>query len=125
VLRDEVIDATIGLEDFLEAYTVSQAARILDRDPAVSIGQKSLFRHLEHIGWAERDLAGTWHPTRAAIRGHFLTVREILIRPGRGQAVPYQQLYVTETGLAELRHTLHALHAAPPDDPEPQTLPFL
>lgn len=125
VLRDEVIDAAIGLEDFLEAYTVSQAARILDRDPAVSIGQKSLFRHLEHIGWAERDLAGTWHPTRPAIRGHFLTVREILIRPGRGQAVPYQQVYVTEAGITELRRTLHALYAAPPGEHPPETLPTL
>lgn len=125
VLRDEVIDATIGLENFLDAYTVSQAARILDRDPAVSIGQKSLFRHLEHIEWAERDLANIWRPTRLAIRGHFLTVRDVVIRHGRGQAIPYQQLYVTETGLAELRSTLHALYTAPPDEHLPETLPTL
>ena len=124
VLRDEVIDAAIGLEDFLDAYTVSQAARILDRDPAVSIGQKSLFRHLEHVGWAERDLAMQWHPTRAATRAGLLTIRDVLIRHGKNHSTPYPQIYVTEAGLAELRRTLHALWSAPPGHPEPETLPI-
>lgn len=124
VLRDEVIDAALGLEGFLDAYTVSQAARILDSDPAVSIGQKSLFQHLELVGWAERDLAGHWHPTRVATRAGLLTIRDILIRHGKHHATPYPQIYVTEAGLAELRRTLHALWSAPPGHPEPDTLPI-
>lgn len=124
VLRDEVIDATIGLEDFLDAYTVSQAARILDRDPAVSIGQKSLFEHLNHIGLAERDLVGHWRPTRTAIRRGLLTIRDVIIRARTRAAAPYPQIYVTEEGLAELRRTLHALHPAPPDRPAPEQLPI-
>lgn len=124
VLRDEVIDAAIGLEDFLESFTVSQAARILDADPAVSIGQKSLFRHLEHIGWAERDLVLQWHPTRTATRGRYLTIRDVLIRHGKHHTTAYPQIYVTDAGLAELRRTLHALYASPPGHPEPETLPI-
>lgn len=124
VLRDEVIDAAIGLEDFLDAFTVSQAARILDGDPAVSIGQKSLFKHLEHIGWAERDLAAQWRPTRVAIRAGFLTIRDVLIRHGKRLADTYPQIYVTPAGLAELRQTLHALWAAPPGGAQQPTLPI-
>lgn len=123
-IREEAIDAAIGLESFLSAYTVSQAARILDRDPAISIGQKSLFKHLEHVGWAERDLAMQWHPTRTATRAGFLTIRDVLIHHGKHHTTPYPQIYVTQTGLAELRRTLHALWAAPPEIPEPETLPI-
>lgn len=124
VLRDEVIDAAIGLEGFCDAFTVAQAALILDRDPAVSIGQRTLFQHLEHIGWAERDFVGHWRPTRPAIRRHWLTIRDVIIRPRTRQAAPYPQLYVTPAGLAELRKTLHALNPAPLDLPEPETLPI-
>lgn len=122
-ISEETIDAAIGLESFLDAYTVSQAARILDRDPAVSIGQKSLFRHLKHIGWADQDLAMNWHPTRPAIRAGHLTIRDVLIHQGK-HTTPYPQIYVTEAGLAELRRTLHALYASPPGLPEPETLPI-
>lgn len=124
VLRDEVIDATIGLEDFLTSYTVAQAARILDADPAVSIGQRSLFEHLSHIGWAQRDLVGHWMPTRHATRQGLLTIRAIVIRPRTKQAAPYPQLYVTPAGLAELRRTLHALHPTTPSAPPPEQLPL-
>lgn len=124
ILRDEVIDAAIGLEDFLGSYTVAQAARVLDRDPAISIGQNTLFEHLALIGLAERDLAGLWHPTRTAIRGRLLTIREVIIRPRTKHATTYQQLYVTPAGLDQLRRTLRALHAAPPDPVEPEQLPI-
>jgi hypothetical protein len=123
-IREEAIDAAIGLESFLDAYTVSQAARILDGDPAVSIGQKSLFKHLDYIGWATRDLAGQWHPNRVATRAGFLTIRDVLIRHGKHQVSAYPQIYVTAAGLAELRRTLHALWSAPPGPAEPETLPI-
>lgn len=124
VLRDDVIDAAIGLEDFLDAYTVSQAAHILDRDPAISIGQKTLFTHLEHVNLAERDLLGHWRPSRTAIRRGLLTIREVLVRRGKHHVDTYPQIYVTEAGLRELRSTLHALYNAPPGHPEPETLPI-
>lgn len=124
VLRDEVIDRAIGLEGFLDAYTVSQAALILDRDPGISIGQRSLFQHLEHIGWADRDLVGHWRPTRHATRHGYLTIREVLIRPRVRAIAAYPQIYVTPAGLAELRHTLHALNPDPPEFTAPETLPI-
>lgn len=123
-LRPEVLDNLTGLESFMTSFTVRQAAGILDRDPAVSIGRQSLFRHLELIGWIERDLTGVWRPLSAAIRGHWLTVREVSVRAGKS-VTPYSQLYVTQAGLVELRRSLRALHLdAPAVVPAPEQLPL-
>ncbi|WP_309129453.1 phage antirepressor KilAC domain-containing protein [Microbacterium sp.] len=125
VLRDEVLDHAIGLEGFCTAFTVQQAATILDRDPALSIGRTRLFEQLERIGWARRDDVVThWRPTSLAIRHHWLTIREVTVRAGK-TATPYPQLYITPDGLAELRRILHALHPdAPATPPEPERLPI-
>lgn len=124
VLRDEVLDHAVGLEDFLDAYTVQQAALILDRDPAISIGRTSLFAHLASIEWAQRDFVGHWSPTSYALRHKLLTIRDIVIRARTKAAAAYPQIYVTKTGLETLRGTLHALDKKPPELPAPQTLPI-
>lgn len=121
---DEAIDKAIGLASFTDAWTVRQAAMVLDGDPQITIGRTRLFAHLNHIGWVHRDHTGHWAPRQAALRAGHLTLRDIIIRSGTRAAETYTQLYVTETGLAELRRTLHALNPAPPDHPEPETLPI-
>lgn len=124
VLRDEVLDSAVGLESFCDAYTVQQAAMILDRDPAIRIGRTTLFAHLEQIAWAHRDLAGHWEPTSYAVRHQLLTVRDVTIRARTRAAERYPQVYVTKTGLEELRRTLHALDQNPPVQPAPEALPI-
>lgn len=124
VLRDEVLDHAVGLENFCDAYTVQQAAMILDRDPAISIGRTSLFAHLASIEWAERDFVGHWSPTSYALRHKLLTIRDIVIRARTKAAAAYPQIYVTKTGLDTLRGTLHALDKKPPELPAPETLPL-
>ncbi|MHC9046778.1 phage antirepressor KilAC domain-containing protein [Microbacterium saperdae] len=122
---DEAIDHAIGLVSFTDAWTVRQAAMILDRDPQISIGRTRLFAHLEHIGWAQRAFAtGTWAPLPYATRHGYLTLRDIIIRSGTRAAEAYTQLYVTEDGLTELRRSLNALYPAPPDPVEPEQLPI-
>lgn len=124
ILTAQDQDRAGRLESFLTAYTVQQAAAILDRDPAVSIGRQSLFDHLELIGWAARGLNGTWQPTPAALRDRHVAVRMVTVRTGK-QTTPYPQLYVTPAGLAELRRSLRALHPdAPATPPAPEQLPF-
>lgn len=118
VLHDDVIDHAVGLETFCTAYSVRQAAMILDRDPAVNLGRTRLFEHLERFGWTYRDIASHWRPTALATRHHLVTVRDVTVMPGTRAAAPYPQLMITPTGLAELRRLLHALH---PDTPA--TLP--
>lgn len=124
-VADDVIDSAVGLEGFCSAYTVQQAAMILDRDPAVAIGRTRLFAHLERIGWARRGIAQHWEPTSLARRHHWLTIRTVSIRPGTKATTPYPQLYITPAGLDELRRTLHALNPdAPATTPQPEPLPI-
>lgn len=124
VLNDEVLDNAVNLESFCDAYTVRQAAMILDRDPAIAIGQNTLFQHLDHIGWSSRDWAGHWRPSSHALRHKLLTIRDVTIRSGTRAAAPYPQLYITPAGLAELRRTLHALDRTPVAPTAPETLPI-
>ena len=121
---DAAIDNAIGLTAFTDAWTVQQAALILDRDPQITIGRTRLFKHLERLEWIHRDIIGRWSPLPYATRHGLLTLRDITIRSGTRNAEDYQQLYVTQAGLAELRRTLHALNPDPPDVVEPEQLPI-
>lgn len=126
VMADDVLDRAVRLETFLHAWTVGQAAHILDRDPSVSIGRTSLFRHLEHIGWVHRGISGGhWEPTSTATRDGLLTIRDVLIRHRTRITEAYPQIYVTPAGLDQLRRTLHAQHpGAATEPPAPEMLPI-
>lgn len=112
LLADDTIALAAGLRGFLDAHTVTAAARILDRDPAISIGRDTLFAHMQIEGWVVRDEDNRWAPTALARKQGWLTIRRVAIAPGH----TYPQVYVTPSGLLELRRTLHALHdsSAPP-----------
>lgn len=121
VVTDEVLDGAIGLETFLDAWTVQQAAVILDRDPAVAMGRQRLFELLEHLALIARDEHGHWIPTSLAIRRGWLTVRPVHVSrgPSKGR---YDQVHVTRDGLAELRRCLHTVGAGVADDIPTPTL---
>lgn len=123
VIRDEVLAAATPLESFLDAYTVQQAAIILDGDPQITTGRTRLFTVLEGFGWIARDRAGHWQPLAAPLQHQLLTVRDITIRSGTRAAEAYRQLYITPTGLSELRRLMHALNPTVPVIDQP-TLPI-
>lgn len=53
-------------------YAVGDAAKMLSRDPAISIGQNTLFRWLGKHGWLyQRN--GEWHPYQDKIEAGLLT----------------------------------------------------
>lgn len=119
LVRDEVLDAAIGLRSFLDAWTVQQAAVILSRVPGIDTGRTRLFGHMESIGWIDRESGpprGAWAPTRRAVRAGWLTIRQVRARQaidGRVKTLPYDQIYVTPEGLDALRSTLNPHQVAP------------
>lgn len=119
LLTDTSLDHALRVTGFVGSHTVRQAAKILDRDPGISIGMHSLFAHMHLQGWITRTVdTDPWVITAAARRSGWLTIHEVIVRRRT-----YPQIYVTPTGLDELRTTLHALHVhAPPDEPAHPTL---
>lgn len=55
-------------------YSVGDAAKMLSRDPAIAIGQNTLFRYLGKHGWLyQRN--GEWHPYQDKVDGGLLTLK--------------------------------------------------
>lgn len=117
LLTDETIDAAVRPASFTESHPVDRAARILDADPAISIGRNGLFAHMHALGWIERP-TGDWTITGLARRSGWLTTRGVQIpATTKARMRVYPQIYITPAGLDELRRTLHALNPATPDIP--------
>jgi len=107
------------IPSFVDAVTVRKAAALLDADPAISIGQSSLFEHMALIGWIERTGAdAAWTLTPTARRFDWLTTRTVIVRRKH-----YRQVYVTPRGLAALQVSLHGM-SGPPAEPAPQPTLF-
>ena len=55
-------------------YSVADAAKMLSRDPAIAIGQNTLFRYLGKHGWLyQRN--GEWHPYQERVDAGLLTLK--------------------------------------------------
>lgn len=116
---DEVLEQAHRMPSFLDAVTVRKAAALLDADPAISIGQTTLFEHMASIGWIERTGAdAAWQLTPLARRFDWLTTRNVIVRRKH-----YRQVYVTPRGLAALQISLHGI-AGPPAEPAPHPTLF-
>ena len=55
-------------------YSVADAAKMLSRDPAITIGQNTLFRWLGKHGWLYQR-AGEWHPYQDRVEAGLLTLK--------------------------------------------------
>lgn len=55
-------------------YSVGDAAKMLSRDPAIQIGQNTLFRWLGKHGWLYRR-ADEWHPYQDKVDGGLVTLK--------------------------------------------------
>jgi len=120
---DQVLENAHQRVAFIHALTVAQAARVLDGDPAISMGRDRLFAHLEQLGWIERSSpAHDWIITREAHQRDWLTLRTVTI-PNGIDTRPYLQVHVTHAGLDEIRRTLYALRRGDPAE-QPTPIPL-
>ena len=55
-------------------YSVADAAKMLSRDPAIAIGQNTLFRWLGKHGWLYQR-SGEWHPFQQKVDAGLLTLK--------------------------------------------------
>jgi hypothetical protein len=94
------VDAEPGRREN-ESYSVSGAARILTRDPALSYGQRSLFETLrKELGWIDRQ-EGLWVPMPEPERLGFLIRQKVPVGPKQSRIL-YPQVRITRTGLEQL-----------------------
>ncbi|WP_295792047.1 phage antirepressor KilAC domain-containing protein [uncultured Microbacterium sp.] len=116
---DEVLEQAHRMPSFIDAVPVRKAAAMLDADPAISIGQTTLFEHMASIGWIKRTGAdAAWQLTATARRFDWLTTRTVIVRRKH-----YRQVYVTARGLEALHISLRGM-GAPPAEPAPQPTLF-
>lgn len=120
-VTDEQLENAHRTPGFVDAYTVTAAARILDQDPTISIGRDRLFDHMAQLGWIERNLTpdAEWVITRLPHDRDWLTLRTVTVGP-KLRGTPqrrYLQIHITKGGLAELHRTLAG--TGRPDPPAP------
>lgn len=89
--------------------SVSDAAKILSRDPAIKVGRDRLFTILHEHGWTYRQRSdGRWRPMQTAIeRGRLSEIPKSHYHPRTGDLVlDPPQVRVTVKGLQELHKRL-------------------
>lgn len=87
-----------------EFFSVAAAARILDRDPAISIGRQALFEHLHKVAWISRE-GRAWVPAEG-IPALGLLARQDVNVPQFSRDEPYPQVVITAAGLRALHQRL-------------------
>lgn len=73
----ELTPAASAWRSLVEAtgdYSVADAAKMLSRDPAIQVGQNTLFRWLGKHGWLYRR-AGDWHPYQDKVDAGLVTLK--------------------------------------------------
>ncbi|MCD0444063.1 phage antirepressor KilAC domain-containing protein [Glycomyces sp. A-F 0318] len=109
-------------------FSVSDAAKILSRDPSIQIGQNRLFGTLGALSWAYRQQGDhSWRAYQSAVNAGWLSeLPQSHSHPRSGKRVlDPPQLRVTAKGLGELRRRLGGDRDAPiagvnPPRPEPE-----
>jgi anti-repressor protein len=96
------------LADAAGDYSVADAAKILNRDPGISTGERKLFRFMSGIGWAfKRD--GHWKAYQTQVNNGRLAEKpgRPFWHEGRGEMVNSEPtVRITPKGLAELHNQL-------------------
>ncbi|OBH12879.1 hypothetical protein A5695_15315 [Mycobacterium sp. E1747] len=90
-------------------YEVADAAKVLSRDPKISIGRDRLFRFMCSEGWIYRGSSGRWRIYQAQVDNGRLVekVGKPFWHEGRGEmVVPDPTVRITPKGLAELHKRL-------------------
>jgi len=87
------------------SFSIARAARILSGDPAIELGQDSLFLAMKAKGWVQR-IDGIWRPSEDLVKIGFL-VRQPKRIPGQRQLYP--QIRITEAGMQSLHRELQGV----------------
>lgn len=88
-------------------YTITDAAKILARDPSITIRPRGLFDALANMRWAYRGHDGAWRAYQTAINTRRLTEKAgSYTHPRTGDETATVQVRVTVKGLAELHRRL-------------------
>lgn len=95
-------------------YAVADAAKVLSRDPSITIGRTRLFKWMQIEGWIYRDQSGDLKAYQTQIDNGRLT--EKLNRPYLNERtgeteVPAPTIRITPKGLAELHKRLGGTEA--------------
>jgi anti-repressor protein len=98
-------------------YEVADAAKVLSRDPQISIGRDRLFRFMQAEGWIYRD-PGTsrWKAYQTQVNTGRLVEklgRPFLHEPSGEMRLPAPTIRITAKGLAELHKRLGGTDALP------------
>lgn len=84
-------------------YALRDAAQVLDRDPAVEIGEKRLARYLREIGWLDRKSTPYQRQVDA---GRLVQRPNPYTHPHTGEQRQSTQVRITPKGLQELHKRL-------------------
>jgi hypothetical protein len=113
-LVDDATPTPEAARDLSRTWSVRLAARALSKDPALTLGQNSLFEAMQAIGWIHR-VDSIWQPDPDLVkRGLLLQQHERI----RGHKELYPRIRITVTGMRELHQRLGGI-ATLTLDPEP------
>lgn len=97
-------------------YLVRDAAKVLSRDPMISIGERRLFGYMEHLRWIYRQPSDRrWRAYQAQVDTGRL-VERAMSRPdpdGGDRHIEAPQVRITPKGLHELRQRLNGADPLP------------
>lgn len=96
-------DAWGALADATGDYSVREAAQLLSRDPAITIGQNRLFAYLRDIRWV--DTGGQPYQSQVD-NGRLVRRTTSYTHPHTGEPVLTAQVRITPKGIEELRRRL-------------------
>lgn len=92
-------------------YSVGDAAKILSRDPAITIGERRLFAKLHDLRWIYRAGDGRWRARQTQVdAGRLAELAQSKTDESSGDTIVYPpQVRVTVKGLYELHRRLGGL----------------
>ncbi|HEY0249247.1 MAG TPA: phage antirepressor KilAC domain-containing protein [Gryllotalpicola sp.] len=101
------VDAAAALTPADRTWSIREAARVLDRDPAISIGQQALFDWLHLHGWINHLTHG-WEASQLMVNFGWAITRHDRIP---GQKDLYPNVRLTDLGLQALHERLGGVAA--------------
>lgn len=100
------------------SYTVARAAHILTGDPALQLGQQSLFEAMRLHGWIDR-VDGWWRCAKDPVREGWLVIQPRRVPRHKDM---YPQIRITRAGVTELHRILGGVATLTLDAPPALTL---
>lgn len=117
-LVDAATPTPEAARDLTRTWSVRLAAKTLSRDPALNLGQNSLFTAMQGLGWIAR-VDGIWTPDAGVVkRGLLLQQAERI----RGHKELYPRIRITVDGMQELHRRLGGIATLTLEPPTTLTL---